>query len=306
MELKHLLKTSWNIVWHNPLLWLFGFFAVLFANNETNVIIVNFNRINNWIDQLITFKVLKIQFNTIFTGIQIQEFFTATALYNISLGLIVFLLFLYFSIISQIALVISVKKLHTVKTRLTLSTIWKKSKKFFWSILGVYFLVLIITYGFLYLLSLPFLYTLPLPIITYIIIFLILVLLLSFIARFAMFYIILKNNRIIKSIKNASIFFFKNFSIVIKTSVALFIILIIIGLGLLLASLGASFPFLALISLFLYIKFIFGFWLTLIVWTFILLAFFIITGSIFSSFQTAVWTLLFQKFSSSNYDQNKK
>ncbi|MDA2935778.1 hypothetical protein MYX06_00955 [Patescibacteria group bacterium AH-259-L05] len=297
VKLKPLLKNSWNIVWHNPLLWLFGFFAALFANNEINVIIANFNRINNWIDQLITLKVIKTQFNTIFTGIQSQEFFTATALYNISLGLIIFLFFLYLSITSQIALVLSVKKIHTVKTRLTLTNIWKKSKTFFWPILGLYFLVLVITYGFLYLLSFPFLYTLPIPIITYIIIFLILVFCVTFISRFAIFYIILKNNRIINSFKNASLFFFKNFSIVIKTSVILFIILIVVGLGVLLVSIGASFPFLTLMSLFLYIKFMFGFWFTLIAWTFILLIFFAVISSIFSSFQTSVWILLFSKLS---------
>ncbi|MDA2922068.1 hypothetical protein MYX07_02245 [Patescibacteria group bacterium AH-259-L07] len=297
VKLKPLLKKSWNIAWHNPLLWLFGFFAVLFSNNEINVIIANFNRINNWIDQLITLKVIKTQFNTIFTGIQSQEFFTATALYNISLGIIIFLLFLYLSIMSQVALTVSIDKLRTIKTRLTLTNIWEKSKTFFWSILALYFLVLVITYGFLYILSLPFLYTLPIPIITYIIIFLILVFCVTFISRFAIFYVILKNNSITSSFKNASLFFFKNFSIIIKTSVTLFIILIVIGLGVLLASIGASFPFFTLMSLFLYIKFIFGFWLTLIAWTFILLAFFVIISSIFSSFQTSVWILLFSKLS---------
>lgn len=293
IALKSIFKKSLHIVWHNPLLWLFGFFAAIFSSNEINIVITNFDRINNWVDNLITFKVLKTQFGQFFSGIQSQELFTSTALYNISLGLIIFLLFIYLSIISQIALTYSISKLYKTKMRLNLANIWKKAQVFFWHILLLYILTLLITYGFLYLLSFQFFYAIPVPIIVYIIIYLILVLFISFIFRFAIFYIVIKNNSLIRSIKNAILFFLKNFLSIIKTVAVLFIVLIGVGLALILIAFGASFPFIAIISFFLYIKFIFGFWLMLILWTLILITLFIITSALFSAFQLSTWVIVF-------------
>lgn len=292
MKLKILFKHSWNIVWQNPILWLFGFFAAIFANNEINLIVVNFRRINNWIDQLITFKAIKTQFREILSTLDPKQIFTSTALYNLILAFIVIVLFLYICIISQIALISLIKK---IKYKKTSSQILKKSKKFFWPVLSVYILIYFITYGFLYLLNLPLFYKAPVPIIVYIIIFLLIAFFLSFILRFTILFIILEKEKIIAGIKKGSIFFFKNFFVTIKTSLCLFLITILFGISLFLVYMGTAFPLLAVMGLFLYLNFAFGFWITIILLTVILSVFFLLFSSIFSSFQFSVWTLLFLK-----------
>lgn len=291
--IRPVFKKSWSIVWNNPVLWLFGFFAAIFSSNEINIIITNFNRINNWIDNLITFKVLKVQFEQFFSSFQARELFTSTALYNISLGLIIFLLFIYLSIVSQIFLTCSIPKLYKIKKRFNLVKIWKKGQKNFWQILILYILTLLITYGFLYFLSFKFLYTFSVPIIVYIIVYLVLVFFVSFISRFTLFYIVIKNKRFIDAVWNAILFFLNNFLFIIKTAIALFIILISIGLVFLLVTLGASFPLIAIVSFFLYIKFIFGFWIILMLWTFLLFVLFIVFSALFSTFQLSTWVVLF-------------
>lgn len=289
MTLRPIFKQALNIVWHNPILWLFGFFAALFANNEINLIIINFNRINNWIDQIITFKLLKIQFQQIFSNFISSQTFNSVAIYNLSLGLIFVFLFLYASFKSQISIISLTNKIST-KNKLVSS-----NKKFLWPVIGVYIIAILISYAFLYMLSLPFFYTIPIPIIVYIFLFLVLTFIIYFILRFTVLFIILEKEKLFMAIKKASIFFSKNWLISIKTSIILFLMAIIFGFVLLLIFIGTALPFLFLLNFFLYLKFIIVFQLLILCWIILLGATFIILGSIFSSFQFSVWTLLFLK-----------
>lgn len=306
MKLKPVFEQSIRIVWENPILWLLGFFAAIFANNEINLLVINFQRINNWIDQLITFRVAKTYFQQIISGFDFGQLVTYSTLYYLILGVILILLLLYLSFISQILIISLVKKFsfkgeivsraRNKKTALkNLSNHFIRNKKFLWPIAGLYIIVLLITYGFLFLLNLPIFYKIPVPIIIYIILFLILVLLLSFMLKFVIFFIVLEKQKILAAIKKGFIFFFKNWLIVIKTSVYLFLLTIIFGLILFLISLGTSLPFLTLLSLCLFLKFIFGFQVLIIFWIALLGIIFILLTSIFSSFLFSVWTILFLK-----------
>ncbi len=292
--LKTLFKDSWKITWHNPYLWLFGLFAAFFANNEINLIIANFKRINNWIDQLIIFKALQLQFQKILSAFTSLYSFNSKASYNLILTVIIALLFLYLSFLSQIAIISSVKQ-HQNKKPLSFRKAWRKGKNSLWPVVGIYVIALLVIYGFLSFLGLSFFYQIHLPIAIYVISFLILGLLVSFISRFAVCFVVLEKEKIFNSIKKGFAFFFKNWFITVKTSVYLSLVAVLIGLGLFLVSVGTAVPFLILIDLFLRLNLVLGFWLVFVFWTILIITFFLILGSIFSVWQFSVWTSLFLK-----------
>lgn len=300
MSLKALFKNSWRTVWQNPFLWLFGLFSIFFVNNEISLIIFNFQRINNWLDQLILFKVLKSFYqqtlNIFSSSPGSLQPFDFGSIFITSLTVIAFILFICLSLISQISLVSSAKKSFK-KERLTFSDVWQKGKNFFWPIAGIRIFALFITWTFLYLLSLPILLKLSFPIIVYIVLFLLLSVFISFAARFSVCFIVLKKEKFFCSIKKGFMFFLKNWLISIKMSVCLFLIAVLVGLALFLISLGTTIPFFALINLFLALNLSLGFWLILILWISVLTIIFLILGSIFSAWQFLVWALFFLKLS---------
>ncbi|MCH7758767.1 hypothetical protein IID20_00180 [Patescibacteria group bacterium] len=293
MKLKTIFQESIQIVWQNPILWLLGFFTALFANNEINLIIINFKRINNWIDQLITFKVLQIQWQQTLSNLDSGQIFTSTGIYYIIAALIFILLFLVLAFLAQIIIISSIKNIK--KKNFSFTANFKKNKKFFWPVFSLYLIIFLITYGFLTFLNSSFLYQISIPIFIYIIFYLFIIFILSFILRFIIFFIILEKEKFLSAIKKGVIFFFKNWSITIKTSLALFLITILFALGLFLIYLGTALPFLLLLILTLQLNFIIGFWLIIVFWTFILGILFLVLSSIFSSFQFSAWILLFLK-----------
>ena len=110
LSLKTLFKNSWKIVWRHPVLWLFGFFAAFFANNEINLIIANFRRINDWVNKLIVFKSFQVEFQTLLNVFTPRQFFDIKNSYYLIFAAIIALLFFYLSFLSQIAIILSIKK----------------------------------------------------------------------------------------------------------------------------------------------------------------------------------------------------
>ena len=293
MKLKTIFQESIQIVWQNPILWLLGFFTAIFANNEINLIIINFKRINNWIDQLITFKVLQVQWQQTLSNLDSGQIFTSTGIYYIIAALIFIILFLILAFLAQIIIISSIKNIK--KKNFSFNNNFKKNKKLFWPIFSLYLILFLITYGFLTFLNSSFLYQISVPIFIYIIFYLFIIFILSFILRFTIYFIILEKEKFISAIKKGVIFFFKNWFITIKTSISLFLLTILFALGLFLIYLGTALPFLFLLILALQLNFIISFWLIIVFWALILGILFLILSSIFSSFQFSAWTLLFIK-----------
>lgn len=304
-ELKFLFKNSWNFVWHHPFLWFFGLFAAFFTNNETYLIVANFQRINKWADQLIIFKSLQLQFQDLFFNFSPLQFLNIKTNYHLIFAIILALLFFYLSFLSQISIILSVKNRH-FKENMSFGKIWKESKNFIWSILGIYLIIFLLIYGFLSLLGLSFFYQISIPFVFYVFLFIILGFIVSFISRFTICFIVLKKKKVFNAIKMGSIFFFENWLTTIKISIYFSLITILIGLGLFLISVGASVPFLILVDLFLRLNFVIGFWLVLAFWTFLIFVFFLLLSSIFSAWQFSVWTSFFlQRLNSSGKEREK-
>lgn len=300
-DLKILLKDSWRSVWQNPIIWLFGFFAAFFSNNEIISLVKNYKRITDWMDQLVVFKSFRVSLKGMFQNPVFSDIFNLRENHYFLLAAVIALLFLFLSFLSQIAIILSVKK-HADKKEKPFGRAWKQGKIFLWPVIGIYALVFLITYGFLALLGSPFFYN-SLPIIVPVSVFLLLGVLLSFISRFSSFFIVLQKEKFFKSIKNGFLFFVKNFSATIRTSVYICIIAILAGFALFLVSVGSALPFIVIVDLLLRLNFMVGFWFVFVSWSILIVAFLLVVGSIFYAWQTFVWTSLFLKISRPSGDE---
>lgn len=296
-DLKILFKDSWRLVWQNPIIWLFGFFAAFFSNNEIISLFKNYKKITDWMDQLVVLKSFRVSLKDVFQNPAFSDIFNLKENHYFLLAVIIALLFLFLSFLSQIAIILSVKK-YANKEEKPFSRSWKRGKVFLWPVIGVYALVFLINYGFLALLGSSFFYN-SLPIIVLVIIFLLLGILLSFLLRFSIFFIVLQKEKFFKSIKNGFLFFIKNFSATIRTSVYICVIAFLAGFVIFLISIGTAFPFIIIVDLFLRLNLMVGFWFIFIFWSILILAFLLAVGSIFYAWQTFVWTSLFLKLSPS-------
>lgn len=300
-DLKILFKDSWKLVWRNPIIWLFGFFAAFFSNNEIISLVRNYKRITDWMDQLVIFRSFRISLKELFQNPVFSDIFSLKENHYFLLAGVIALLFLFLSFLSQIAIILSVKKCAD-KEEKPFSRAWKQGKVFLWPVIGIYALVFLITYGFLSLLGSPFFYNF-LPIIVPVSVFLLLGVLLSFISRFSSFFIVLQKEKFFKSIKNGFLFFIKNFSATIRTSVYICIIAVLAGFALFLVSVGTALPFIIIVDFLLRLNFMVGFWFVFIFWSILIVAFLLTVGSIFYAWQTFVWTSLFLKISRHSDDE---
>jgi len=292
MKIKNLFKQAWKMVRKNPLFWILGFFAAFLVNNEINLIIVNFKKINSWIDQLVVLDSFQLSFKSILGLL----FPYLKAYYFLILFAVIGLALIYISIRSQISIILSVIK---NPDKQIIKASWKESKKTFFPVFLIYLIFFVVIYGFLLLLTFPFVQNLPFLILFYIIVYLVLVLLGSFISRFAVLFIITEKQKTFQAIKNGFSFFFKNFLVICKNLAFISLVTIILGMGLFLASICTAIPFIILINLFIETSFSVGFWIVFVFYSILILGLVLVISSIFSVWQICVWTLLFKELKTS-------
>ncbi len=292
MKVKGLLKSAWQIVWRNPILWLFGFLAGFLANNEINLIVINLKRFINWINQIIILRSFKLNLGSFLNNIN----YSSKDNYRFFIIIFFALILIYLSFKSQIAIINAVVK-RSFSFKILLGD---KNNNPFYRVLFIYLIFWISILIFFFILGIPFIQNLPIPILIYIIVFILLVLLFSFISRFATLFLVIKKNNFLESIKNSFSFFFNNFFLIIKTLIILTLVVLLVGLIALLFSIGMASPFIFLLNLSLKLNFHFVYSLISIIYSFCLLGLILIINSIISSWQISVWILLFQKI-----DDNK-
>jgi hypothetical protein len=288
IKIKEIFKDCGRLIWANPFTWFLGLFAALFVNNEINLIIINFKKINNWINQLIFLNSFQLKVSDLFKNFLVNLNFKENPF--LIVYIFIALCFFYLAFHSQIALILFLKN-----KKYSFKKIWRKSTSYIFPVFLVYFFSLIILYGFLFLLSFPFFQNLPLSILFYIIIFIFLILFVSLISRFTVISLILEKKNILKAIKSSLFFLIHNFLIIIKTIIYINLIIIILGIIFFIVSLGILFPVLFLINLFLNINFIFGFWLITSLATLFIICLLLFTGSLFSAWQIMIWAMIFKK-----------
>jgi len=296
MWVKNILKSAWQIVWKNPILWLFGFLAGFLVNNEVNLIIINLKRFINWINQIIVLRSFKLNFSSFLNDID----YSFENNYRFFIIIIFALILIYLSFKSQIAIINAV-----IKKDFSLRVFrGGKNNNLFFKVFFVYFIFWASILIFFLVLGIPFVQNLPIPIFIYIIILILLILLFSFISRFATLFLTIKKDNFLKSIKNSFSFFFNNFFVIIKTVIILSLIVLIIGLVVLLISIGDAAPFIFLLNLSLKFNIPFIYSFISVVYSFCLLGIILIINAIISCWQISVWVLLFQRIIDNKIENN--
>ncbi len=288
LDLKLISKKSLKTVWNHPFLWILGFFASMFITNRISVIILNFNKITNWIKTLLTLQIFQNNFqfsNNIFQNIG--------SLPISGIIIIIFSLFIFFyiSFLAQVSIIsyFSKSKNNSFKKLI------KNNHQKVWKVALIYILSVLIISLILYLFKLSFKLALPIPILYYIVVFILISFFLGLLVRIIVFSNIINNQKIIPSIKTGWKLFWKRFFEIIKTCLYLFLISLVFGLGLVILTITTAFPFIALIALFLYLESNTGFQITLIIWPIIQSLILTILFAIFSAFQYSVWVNVFKK-----------
>ncbi len=293
INLKSISKKSLQIVWNNPILWLFGIFASLFITNRISLALLNINKVISWIENLMTLQILQDSFQF---SLNLVNNLTSLPLYNLIIIISFIIIPLYIAILSQVIIISYISQLKTTpKKDLKLGKIFKNSHKSIWKIILVYTLSILITFIIFYLFKISFKFALSIPILYYIITFILISLIIGLIIRFIILTIIIEKKKFFPAIQKGWLIFWKNFFQIIKTCLFLFFITFLFGLALLLISSVIAFPFTLIIILFLYIKSDIGFHILTIIWPIIQTIITTLFIAMFSVFQYSVWTNFYHK-----------
>lgn len=297
---KELFKQSWQVTWRHPVLWFFGLCNVFLVGNELNLIINNFSRFGKNIEALLKNRGI----NQAITNFEfIRNIFSQSNFINLAIFFIPVIVLFCLAVIAQIILIRGIR-LAKDNQKFTISQLFRISSRQFWAIFFLNLINPLVIYLLLAAFSLPFNYLyqkfghltwLIIYSVLDLIIFIPLSLIISFVARFAVFDLIIYQNKLLLGVKNAFLFFFKNWA---KT-IWLVAILTLIGLGagiaLFILTSTSSIPFIIFAFIFLKFKILAGFWFVLGLGMVVIVILFFFLGSIFSTFQTVSWVLFYSE-----------
>jgi len=309
---REILKRAWKISWKNKILWFFGFFASLISfGAELKIFSRAFSQESG----------LKIINNIglfIKTGI-----FSKNALYNLSyliktepwsaillfliliVTLAISLFFIWLATTSQISIIDAVKKINKEnKEKINIKEQIKKSKNKFWPVLGMNVLIWLIINGVTLLISLLLVVIIIqnksslLAIYGLLfIIFIPIILFLSFMIKYAIAYIVIDGKKTSDALKSGWELFKKNWLISIEMSITLFFINI---LAMAIISIVVFLIFLVLAGIAMTTAiFIFSsqafFWGLISIAILIAVVLISLGSAIINTFQISAWTELFIK-----------
>jgi len=299
--LKRIYKEAFNLAWKNPFLWLFGFLAAFLANNEIIVLFLNSSKILQIGGLPINLSYLRGNYLLIFKSLQKFIFLTPT---NLLIFLFVIFISLFVFYLSSLSQGILIKNTAT-KNKLLKNSL-KGADKYSLKIFFLNLLVLVFDSFLIYLFIFKFnLNANPALAFTLVFFILLIILVLSFIARYSICFICLEEKPLFSSLKEATKFFFKNWLISVVNSFIIFLFNILLGLLLFLIGLNSYYSFsitaqfLGYFNLTKTIWFLMFFNLTLIIFVFV---FFL---SIFSAWQYSAWGLLYQSIKSGKKEEKK-
>jgi len=293
-EIKYLqiLKDSWRIIWNNKYLWWFGFFIALGSGGGFNSQLP-MNNNGDWEEkteagreEILSF--INSHFEWIATGLII--------LAAIAIALLVL------RIISQAAIIKSVDDIEKGGGS-NFSIGFKKGRKYFWKLLAIDLILGFFTLGILIVLFLPVVFLFhaksyiaaSLLLILAILIFIPLVILVSFLKKYAHFYLVLAKSGIGSSIENAYQVFRKNILSSLIMALLLLVIGVIAGIAMvmLILPLALVFIFMGLILYLLLAKI--GIFIAAVLGVLILILIIFLLSSIVTSFYQTAWLLFFQE-----------
>lgn len=304
---KQILKNSWQLTKHNRWLWFFGLFAALLGNGGIfNILIKNITSVQNQ-GGIIT------DLNTVFDQGAVgallasaREIFVNLNTVSI-LSLLVIILFavflLWLAVVTQGGLISGSFRLFKQQPT-DFKESWERGLSKFWPVLGLNISTQVVTYASLLILGLPFvllyiatenlIWQWVFLVISYMI-FVPLAIIIASIVQFAVMYVVIKNDSFWISIKEGWTLFKNNWIVSIEMALVLFVINVLAGFGLVIASTFLMLPFLLLgfIGLYMSLAGLFNFAFTLGI--IVLITSVSVFGAVFAVFQITAWVILFTK-----------
>lgn len=303
---RNILKQSWQLTWRNKYLWVLGVFAALLGNGGEFEILFNNAGANPgqalfpaWQRIVSTGVFSRHTLSNIGDLLKSDTLNMVLVLITCLLALAVFLFLIWLVIVSQAAVVNNSAAIIKQKSN-NLRDGFNSGVLNFWPVLGLNVLIKAIIYLSLVAISLPAIYfsgSLSAKIF-YILALIIMVpvaIVLSFIMKYAIAYVVISGSKISRALSQSWQLFKENWLISFEMAVILFFINLLVGLGIILAILTLAVPFLFLGLIFYYSFSAAGSWLIAVLAFACFIAIVILAGAALSVFQIASWTGLFME-----------
>jgi len=303
---RKILGQAWVITWQNKYLWFFGLFTALLLGNGGEVL-VKFLDMNS--DQPF-FDWNMLASTGIFSREGLANFGhmaktdPATFVMVIIMALVILVLaafLVWLSIVSQAALVNNVYGHIGGKSGDFKSGIMSGMKNF-WPVLGMNLLLKIITGVCFIIVTLPFVYLISragaaVSSVIYLIAFVLLMIVIlsvSFILKYAIVYLVVKEHNLAEALKAGWKLFVKNWIVSIEMAVTLFVVSVLVSLAYLLLLLVFAIPFVLLFMVAAKIsKIVFGTIVIVAIIAYLISLAFV--GSTLATFQVSAWTILYKE-----------
>lgn len=306
---RDILGQSWHLVWRGKYLWFFGLFAALLGNGGELEIIFRYFNVGAGAELFAGWREVTT------TGL-----FSLETLNNIGrllvddplsllfiLAVLLFVLFVavflvWLIVVSQAAIVNNAAR-HFFNKKHDFRSGLEVGMKKFWPVLGLNAIGKVIIYCLFVLISLPAIISLSqnnfLPSsLLFIISFLVFVpiaITLSFIVKYAIAYVVVKENRLVEALRAGWQLFAANWLISVEMAFILFFINFAVGLALIMLFLVLAMPFLFVTLVLIKSGLFINLWIIIILAALLYLAIIALIGSALAAFQVSAWTGLFIK-----------
>lgn len=303
---KEALARGWQLTTKHSFLWLFGLFA-LFISGNGGEFDIYFRNINSLTSSLSIFNPEFWKNNEWLILIKKMSALGHTNLWlTIILGIIFLIaaaVVIYFIIISQIALMDAASKYP--KNKITFHQSFQDSRGYFWPVLLINICSRLVIGAFLMLLAVPFLKIFTsqnyftYESIYYLMALLILVpvvLIVSFLNKFAINYLVIQKEKLIGSLKKSFKLFINNWLVSLEMALIFFILSLLLGLFVILAIAVLITPFIT----FSLMSSMANFYTIMMIAILLAVVSVILAASIFSTWQYSSWTYLFIELTKGN------
>jgi len=301
-EYKNVLRDAWQFTKRNRFMWWFGFFAALLGGNggEWELLIRNFADFKAERGLLFGFtsESLSESWDTwqlVFTDYGVWAWVGAISIIIIALFLI------YVIMVSQAGLVYDIGK-KLPRRALIFDNVFQVGREYVRPTFWLNVISKAVTVGLFVLIALPFIYALgddpdeglrAILDITNFVVMVPIAIIVSFLLKYALAFVVLKKQSIGQAIRHAWKLFISNWVITLEMAFLIFILNSLVGIASVAVIMIFGLPVLFLSSFLVSAGFVTAVWILLFVAAFVFMMVLFVAGSAFSTFQWAVWVHLF-------------
>jgi len=287
--LKQIFKNSWQTATHNPLYWIFGFFATIFLGNEMTILINQTNSTLNLVNNVYIKNLFSLKESLVGGA---NHIFISVLMYSILVVLIAISTFSQASLISGIN---KKEKNGSFKNCLQdgLSRFWPI---FLLNVIGLLVINLIFIAMGSFLIHITSINSKLLTLFVFlgILISFIINFIIIFLTKFASFQLVLEKDKLISSLKKSLIFLNKNWKDCLLIMACILGFSFVFGLFFLLISMGTILPFSVLGIIAYYFGWGVFFYGLLMVNFCLIMLMLLVAISFFTVFQYGVWVYFFK------------